>query len=429
MYSVGDRILTTNFAVVCLANLTFFISFVMFLPTLPIFIKELGGDPALIGTLVGGASIVSITLRPFVGRLVDSRGRKGFLTLGSALLLLSTVTYDFADTTALLWPARLIAGASISLFLAAGLAYVADMAPEAKRGQAMSIYGLSNNVAVALGPLFAMWIIRSDRLEGLNGRLLGWLPGQGSDAVPSFNFAVLFLAAGLVALVSLVLTRKLDEVFVPAPRGQETFGQMVTSVFSKAALFPAVLHMLVVVNFVALNIFVPLFGEELDIGNIGLYYTVMAGAIIASRVLAGPLLDRYPRYYSIVPAMGLMMVSTVLLGNIQEAWMVFTTGALVGLGAGVAQPGLQALLVDRAQGSNLGSASATFYIGLDAGLFAGGALMGVVLSLFDFNVMFTVAGSSSGLAAVLLAVVSTREARRSARGAEAEPAAAVEPGG
>ena len=399
----SDRIWTPDFIKVCLATFSFFVTFVLFFPTLPIFIREQGGDPALIGLLVGGSSIVSISLRPFTGRLVDTIGRKLFLTLGATLLLISTISYDFVTSTTALWPARLLAGAGISFYFTASLAYVADIAPASKRGAAMSYFGMFNNLAMAIGPLVGIWLIKADSLRGLNSRLEGWFPGSGSEVSEEFNFAVLFAVAAVIALTAVIMTSRLHEVHVPLKRGKETLRQMLGSVINRPALLPATLNFLIVINFVSLNIFIPIFGEDLDIPNIGLYYTVMAVAILFSRLFAGPLLDRYPRHRSIIPGMLLMMAGTVLLGAFQEPWMVFVTAGLIGLGSGVAQPGLQALLVDRAEGQNLGSASSTFAMGLDFGLFVGGALMGLILSQTNFTVMFAVSGSSSGVAAVVLA--------------------------
>src|SRR5690625_6819983 len=48
-----NRIWTRDFVFVCLANFFVFLGFQMTLPTLPLFLKELGGNDQLVGLIVG----------------------------------------------------------------------------------------------------------------------------------------------------------------------------------------------------------------------------------------------------------------------------------------------------------------------------------------------------------------------------------------
>ena len=415
MAQESDRILTANFVYASLATLAFFTAFVLFFPTLPIFIEAQGGNATLIGLLVGGSSIVSLTLRPFTGRLVDSMGRRRFLTLGCILMAASSIGYDFVTSTAGLWPVRLMAGAGVSFYFTASMAYVADISPAAKRGQAISIFGMFTNLGMAVGPAVGTWLISAGSLRGVEEQLERWLPGSGSEVTDEFNFAILFVVATVIALVGVALTRGLKEVHVPVRSTARGFAETIGSLISRPAIFPAVLNFMIVLNFVSLNIFIPIYNkEQLHLGNIGLFYTVMAVAIVFSRVWSGPLLDRYPRAYAIIPGMGLMMVGTFLTAIVQEPWFIFVVAAMIGTGSGVVQPGLQAMTVDRAKGVNMGAASSTFAIGLDIGLFGGGALMGVVLDLTNFQTFFIVASIFPGVAALTLILHTLRERRAAA---------------
>ncbi|MEE9286353.1 MAG: MFS transporter [Dehalococcoidia bacterium] len=422
MVQDSDRIFTSNFIYACLATLAFFTAFVLFFPTLPIFIEEQGGNETLIGLLVGGSSLVSLTLRPFTGRLVDTLGRRRFLTLGCALLAVSSMGYDFVTSTAGLWPVRLMAGAGVSFYFTASMAYVADIAPPTKRGQAKSYFGMFTNVAMATGQALGTWLITSGRVAGIESRLQRWLPGSGSEVSDEFNFAILFVVASAIALIGVAITLRLKEVHVPVKRTSQGLRQTIGSLFDKSAVFPAVLNFMIVLNFVALNIFIPIYNKrELHLGNIGLYYTVLAVAIVLSRVWGGTLLDRFPRAYAIVPAMVLIMVGTFSIAIVQEPWFIFVSAALVGTGTGIAQPGLQAMMVDRAKPVNFGAASSTFAIGLDVGLAGGGALMGLILAMTNFTTFFIVSSMFPGAAAIILALHAFRH-RREAAAAEPAPA-------
>ena len=408
-----ERIFTRNFIYIFFATFAFFAGFVFFFPVLPIFIDELGGTPALIGALIGGSSMVSICLRPFSGRLIDEQGRRRYLTIGALLLTTSSFSYELVTDTVFLWPVRLAAGAGVSLFFTASLAFVGDITPNSKRGQAMGYWGTANNLALALGPLLATALLKASFLHSFEHDLRNWYPGNGSSvAGDDLNFATCFLVAGIIGLVCVFLSRQLTENYIPVKQPKQTAVEMIKGTINRKAMLPGTLNLLMVLNFVSLNIFVPVYAEEIGVANVGLsFYTVFAVFIVVSRLFSGHLLDHFPRAYSIVPAFVVMSGATILIGLVQEPWVLPIGAALVGLGAGFVQPGLQALLLDKVEGERLGSASATFALGLDIGRFGGGFVMGLILELSGFRVMYLAAGMAGLTAAMILSVATIRDAK------------------
>ena len=77
-----DRLWTGSFLRICLVNLFIFVNFHALLPTFPFFVTYLGGDAVTIGLATALFSIASIVSRPFVGWLIDTRGRYAILVLG-----------------------------------------------------------------------------------------------------------------------------------------------------------------------------------------------------------------------------------------------------------------------------------------------------------------------------------------------------------
>ncbi|VFB13881.1 putative transport related, membrane protein [Bacteroides heparinolyticus] len=77
------RLWTGSFIRICLVNFFIFVNFHALLPTFPFFISYLGGDAVTIGLATALFSIASIVSRPFVGWLVDTRGRFTIFSIGS----------------------------------------------------------------------------------------------------------------------------------------------------------------------------------------------------------------------------------------------------------------------------------------------------------------------------------------------------------
>lgn len=270
---------------------------------------------------------------------------------------------------------------------------------------------------MAIGPALAIWLIKSDSLHGIENRLEEWLPGSGSTVTDQYNFAILFVLATVCSLAGVVLSFGLKETHVPLRRPKEGPREIFQSMLHRYAVLPAVISGLVTANFVSLNIFIPLFGEKIGMKNIGLYYTVYALAMILFRATSSQILDRYPRQLVMIPALFCMMLATLLLAFIQKEPVVYVTAVLVGIGSGIVQPGLQAYMVDRAKGVRLGAAAGTFAIGMDVGIFGGGALMGRVQhATGSYTALWTTAGIGSGIAMLIMIYVASRELRHKPTG-------------
>lgn len=91
-------------------------------------------------------------LRPWTGRLSDRHGRRIVMVAGASLFALSVVGYLVATSIPVLVAMRLVTGIGDALFFVAALSANVDLAPEDRRGEAMSFAGLSLYVDIGAGP-------------------------------------------------------------------------------------------------------------------------------------------------------------------------------------------------------------------------------------------------------------------------------------
>lgn len=103
------------------------------------------------------------TLIVSAGRLGDMLGRRQLLLGGVALFSLASLLCSTPSLPVLI-AARAIQGAGAALMMALSLAYVAEIVPKARTGQAMGLLGTSSAIGTALGP----------SLGGLLLGSLGW---------------------------------------------------------------------------------------------------------------------------------------------------------------------------------------------------------------------------------------------------------------
>ena len=103
----------------------------------------------------------ALICRFFAGYGMDRRGVRAIFVLGFALLLLSGLMFLFVNggNEWLLFAARVVQGFGQACMFTAGLAWAVTLAPEDRRGQAMSLFGLCVWAGLTVGPILAQLLI------------------------------------------------------------------------------------------------------------------------------------------------------------------------------------------------------------------------------------------------------------------------------
>ncbi len=356
----NEKLFTRNFILTTLSTFALFASFYFLLVTLPTYIRVLGGTESQIGLIIGVFTISAVLLRPHIGREVDRRGRKNVLIAGLLIFLLSMLLYDYTTSVTSLLLLRVFQGIGWGAATTAAITLIADISPANRRGEAMGLYGMAANVAMATGPLLSEMLLEA------------------------YNFPALFAISAAIAFISLLLVLPVSETKVEHP---------VTPLFSKEALFPSALMFMVTVTYGSIVSFLPLFVEKHDIGvKAGIFFTVFAITLIIIRVLAGKLSDARGRKFVIVPGMFLIALGLWVLSTASSPQSFLAAALLYGMGFGSVHPALVALLVDRVGESGRGAAMGTFTAAFDLGIGSGSIILGVVLQYFSFMVMYLLGG-------------------------------------
>jgi MFS family permease len=154
-----QKILSRDFILCFFAQFAFSCVFNILVPTLPIYLSRFGAREAEIGFLIGIFSFSSLILRPIVGRALLYISERDFMIAGTLLYGFSSIAYLLAPP---FWPflvVRILHGIGLALFATAIYTLIADITPEMHRGQLISYFYLSFNMAYALGPYFGMVLI------------------------------------------------------------------------------------------------------------------------------------------------------------------------------------------------------------------------------------------------------------------------------
>ena len=389
-----DRIpplFTRDFILLCLVTLGYFFSFFFFFPTLPFFIQHLGGQESDVGLLIGISSLVSFSIKPLVGRWVDRHGRVPLMTAAAALFACSALLHIWTFSLGLLFLLRVIYGASIGCFTTASGAYLADIAPPARRAEATSYWGLVNSLGMGIVPPLALGLMNSETLHPVEESLVKILPALGEIATWQDNFVLLFLTAAAIAFIACGMSRGMREAHTPAP--------LLTRRpwYAPEALLPTMVQFCLYLPFTSYTTFLPLYARGLGMGNAGFLYSTYALALLSTRVIGARIGDRYGRVAVIIPGFGCVIVAFLVFAAAFNPLLLHVGASFYGLGIGLAQPGLTAFTIDRLAPERRGLGMSTFGQGLDLGMGLGGILMGAVATHFGLSPMYLCGSGCVGL--------------------------------
>ena len=328
----------------------------------------------MVGILIGLASVVQLVATLFVGPLLDRRGARLAMRLGGACYLLAATLFLVSSWLPAMVAARVLQGIGIALVLPSIFSLVPALVSGNLRGTALGLVGAFNNVALAIGPPLGLVLL-----------------ARG----PVTLFGTALIAAALAIVISWLL-----RVGLAASEP----GRLLKYRTAWTPLY--VITFLCVVYWGVVTAFLPIEVPARQVGNVGWFFTADALAVMASRVPAGYLADRYGARWLLVAgamttalAIGLLLVSPS-----------FITLVLAGIGTGVSAalllPPILLELTKRSDESSRGTAMALYNTSFAAAVGAGslGGALAVQRVGFHAALVFSMI-SSAAAAPVALATM------------------------
>lgn len=108
----------------------YFIGFIF-----PIYASSIGADIIQIGYLYSIFSIISIAIRPMVGNLIDKRGRKKGIFIGTILYTIANMFFIFAKDFKFLLIGRIIQALAASFLWISVDTFISDISDKTNRGE------------------------------------------------------------------------------------------------------------------------------------------------------------------------------------------------------------------------------------------------------------------------------------------------------
>src|SRR6056297_437875 len=152
-------IMNKNILFLLLSSFLFFIAYQLLLPTFPLYVEFLGGDEKMAGILTGLFALTAVFLRPYFGKLTDTKGRKYVLYIAAFTMMTGPILYLFDFGFLYLTLARIYHAISLAAYITASLTLLADLTDPEKRGTVIGIYGIASGSAIAVAPPLGIKIV------------------------------------------------------------------------------------------------------------------------------------------------------------------------------------------------------------------------------------------------------------------------------
>ncbi len=353
MMNKKSSIYTINFALISLSSLLFSASYNMLIPELPAYLSSIDGAEYK-GLIISLFTLTAGLSRPFSGKLTDRIGRKPVIVIGAMICLISGFLYPILTTVSGFLFLRLLHGFSTGFSPTAISAYVSDVIPKERWGEALGIQGLCFSTGLALGPALGSFI-----------RLY-------------YSFDILFYTSSCIALLSIILVINIKETLVY--KKEFSFSDLRISkndIIAREVLPSAIITFLAYIGFGVILTLIPDWSDHLGIINKGTFFIAFTVSSLLIRVVAGKISDTYGRIPVINIGLVILFIALILIGYLNTIKGLLTGAVFYGLSMGILSPALNAWTVDMSDPNHKGKAMATMYIALEAGIGLGAFFSGL----------------------------------------------------
>ena len=370
-----DRLVTPSYCFILAANFLLYFGFWLLIPVLPFYLSEVfSAGNSTIGIILSCYTVAALCIRPFSGYFLDSFARKPLYLMAYFIFMTMFAGYIIAGSLTLFILFRIIQGVSFGMVTVGGNTVVIDIMPSSRRGEGLGYYGLSNNIAMAVGSMSGLFL---------------------HDA--GMSFTTIFCCSLGSCMAGFVCAFLVKTPYKPPVRREP----ISLDRFILLKGIPAGISLLLLsIPYGMTTNYVAMYAKQIGINaTTGFFFTFMAIGMAISRIFSGKIVDRGKITQVISAGLYLVVFSFFLLSacvyliswnNLLCTVVFFAVALLLGVGFGIMFPAYNTLFVNLAPNSQRGTATSTYLtswdVGIGIGMLAGGYIAEV--STFDKAYLF-----------------------------------------
>ena len=353
------------------------------------YLQAIGMPADLRGLLIGVYSLTAVVLYLLVSPFLTPANAPRTMLLGTAVVAVCGMSYLFVHTFWGLLLLRMLNGCGQFLMGAGAITFFVSIIPMGRSGQAFAIYSLAILLPYGIVPTVM------DTLAFL-------IP------TPPHGYAGATVMLIPAAWVVWHIRRLRGNTCVEARRRLPAWSDIRANVTQFPIALLLIVNTIYMTTWSSLFFLIKGFADKQGIVNVGSFFTVQIGVMIAIRLFAGKLFDAYDKAWLVVATFAVVVLGYVALDNLPGAWAISLVALIFGIGMGMGQPILHGLMFEispprfRPLNANLTLCA------IQAAFFLGPVLGGALVARWGYHGYFLV---SIGMALVagLLSIMLTRK--------------------
>ena len=350
----------------------------LLLSVISVYAMSLTGSNTLAGVMTSVFPLTGLIGRFLAAWLLERMPSKRVTVLTTALLVAASAAYLVCDSYPVAVALRAVQGLGYSMAVTSLTTHIVDILAPDVRLEGIGYSSLTNTLCSVFGPTLAFSIL-------------------GPDVDRFFLLFACVLVASVVALFMAVCSQDSGRVSAKV----EDFGQTTDEAPIRwgSALLSAALMAVVTFSQSASSSFLSLFALDKGFQGIGLYFTLNAVGVFASRFVMGHIVGALGQRLSVAVSIAIVAAATVGIALADSIALLYAVAVPYGFAIGLLQPIVNAHLVDVLPDSKSGTANALFYAAGDVGFICGPVAWGAIAQATSYATMFVAS------AAVLAACV------------------------
>ena len=380
-----DKLWTRNFISMCAANFLMSFAFYILIPTLPFYlIDTFKAGQSIVGVILSIYTISVLVVRPFSGFLADTFQRKPLYMFAYFIFTIFFLGFPLASSLLVFTIIRVIHGLAFGMLSTTGNTLVIDVMPSSRRGEGLGYFGVTGNIAMAVGPM--------------TGLIL-------KDLVPFDYIFILSAISGAIGICVICL--------IKTPRRQLQKSQPISldRFFLVKGIPASISFLFLAIPYAMTSSYIALYVAPLGLtSGSGFFFSVMAIGMILSRITSGKLVDqgfitqniRKGIIIATIAMIGEIMLEMVLTKNYtMGCTLYYIVAFMLGYGYGTLFPAMNTLFINLAPHNRRATANSMYLTGWDVGIGIGAFLGGYISEHYSYVSVYAI-GFCCAIAALIV---------------------------
>jgi MFS family permease len=300
-----ERLWTKDFITVAVTNFLIYVVFYLLMVVMASYAVDKFHASTSIAGLVSGIFIIGILVgRLGTGRIIEDMGSRKVLIAGTMFFIITSALYLAAINVPLLIIIRFLHGFAYGVASTATGTIVAKIIPDARRGEGIGYYSMSQILATALGPFLGIILSRH------------------------VDFKVIFIVTSIVASISFAISFVVSEPTRKAPMQDQTRAVksfQISNFLEFKAIPISIIVLIVGFGYSVVLTFISLYSKQLHLEEAAsFFFIVYAIAVIVSRPFSGRLLDVKGANYVVYPCLLIFAIGMLLLSQVNYGITLLT---------------------------------------------------------------------------------------------------------